>query len=258
MLNIAIVELHMPSILRKKNKLGSLINTIIIFFYSFVVFFKVEKMFEFKNDVLQAMFQLYQMDKDCKNGQMWFEKAQSLNLEFSEIHKNADFVNYVTKAAKYGHCDAHYFMFIISIRKPDNNKAALWHLHTACRNGKYLYELATVYHHGYHCCQRDSEKAKLLYKKAAELGNDEAEFSLEVARYTESYFGEPRQYRIGIQNAKKIASSNKCARDFIKSLKSSSAEAFYSDDDFEEADLQILREELDWEDELETESEDGE
>jgi hypothetical protein len=148
-----------------------------------------------------------------------------------------------------GNAHAQYLLYYLDVRT-GNVVQGLIHLKQSASLGYVLAlkDLSQEYKTGYYL-QRNLSLSKLLCCEAMKRGNKEAEFLWNVARFTESYFGEPRNFRLGLENAVKLKHSNEHPAQFLSSYITSSREALDSDDERQDSDYVDLRETIGWVDE---------
>jgi hypothetical protein len=212
---------------------------------------------------------------DIFNGHLWIPRTYQftdmslhllfnsykpvLNLSLKEIflanlfYASKERGSNLETAAVMGHPGAQYEMFSVSYKKREK-QASLNYLLCSAAQGypKALYTLSTMFE-GYWDLgvPRDLSTAKALCQEAANNGDEKAQFSLQVAPYTEGAYNTPVNYQLGVRNAKALADQgNKRAQDFIESIMSSSAEALTERREYiTEEDLNFLRSFLGWRDE---------
>lgn len=175
-------------------------------------------------------------DTTWEEHQVYCEKLMQLRHIFYDI-------------AIQGNAHAHYLLYYLDMRT-GNDVQGIIHLKQSASQGyaSALKCLSEVYHMGY-SVQRNVSLSKLLCYEAMKRGDEDAEFTWNVARFTESYFGEPRNFRLGLENAVKLKISNDHAANFLSAFLSSSREALESDDERQESDYVDLKEIIGWTDE---------
>ncbi len=153
-----------------------------------------------------------------------------------------------------GNAHAQYVLYCLDIRM-GNSTQAIGYLTQSALQGfpQALDHLSQEYQDGYHV-KRNLSISKLLCIEAMKKGNQDAEFKWKVARFTESYFQEPRNFRLGLENAVKLKDTNERVSEFIKAYQGASREALHSDDDREESDYNDLKEVIGWRDENSSDS----
>lgn len=166
--------------------------------------------------------------------------------------KNPDFLEY---AASIGHADAQYKMFSIALKSKKYSEAKNYLLSAAAqRNSEALLKLSDIYQGGYQLLIKDISKdlgmSERLCRESAVLGNEAAQFRLEVATLTEGFFGSKTNYQEGIKKAKELANKgNKRAEEFINSIMQSSSDSLMEGNELiTQTDLEFLKSHLGWED----------
>jgi TPR repeat protein len=88
---------------------------------------------------------------------------------------------------------------------------------------------------------------KILYKKAAGMGDEEAIFIYEVSSLTEGFAGTQRNFQLGVRKAQQLANGgNQVAVEWIKNLHCLSEESLIESDGMTEDDFVFLEEFLNW------------
>lgn len=201
----------------------------------------------FKSHVLKTLFQDY-VRQDISAGEVLLANFYySIGMQVSDKSLKELCLE---KAASIGHPEAQYDMFLSSFKNRKSQEAKNYLFSSASQgNSKALYTLSNV-HEGYWeiGIKKDLLIAKELCKEASDMNYPDAEFSLNVATYTEGAFGSDKNFQQGVRNAKLLAEKgNERANKFLNSIQRSSLESLTEvRDDLTDEDLDFLVRFLDW------------
>ncbi|MBW8310241.1 MAG: hypothetical protein K0M45_11530 [Candidatus Paracaedibacteraceae bacterium] len=171
----------------------------------------------------------------------------------SKFYQQKKIPDYLEYAAALGHSGAQYKMYFIKFKENALNEAKNYILSSAAqKHSDALLTLSKVYAGVWKIgLPKDMAIAKSLCKEAANQGNPEAVFRLEVATLTGGMFNSSIDYQAGILKAKELCEKgNPRATDFINAIMNSSGDALMEgNENITYDDLDFLKKELGWEDE---------
>ncbi|MEI8295996.1 MAG: hypothetical protein WCG04_05690, partial [Alphaproteobacteria bacterium] len=183
--------------------------------------------YQFKDIDLQGLFQPYFYKDPALDAQMIF-LANVLYAAGDMLYQQTGNSIHLEHAASIGHADAQFKMFLIAF-KAQKQEEAKNYLFCSAAQGYIpaLYALSTVFE-GYRQIgvPKDLRVAKALCQEAADLGDQEAIFVINVATLTEGTFGSQKNFQQGVRIAKELADGgNTHAQSFLEAIMKSSGDA---------------------------------
>lgn len=212
----------------------------------------IPKRIKFQNKLLQDLLGQYQPVLSSEDHYHIFlaNILYDAGLRFYQAHQVPDFLEH---AASLGHAQAQYHMYRIKISSSKTRQEAENYLFSAAaqQSPEALRTLSRVYRGGVLMKPQDYEIAHALCEAAAQQGDHEAQFCLEVATYTEGYLGGKIDYQKGIRHLKQLVESgNSSAIQCLDAIMQSSGDALMEGNEhMTYDDLDFLREFLGWKDE---------
>jgi len=213
---------------------------------------------EFNNDILKEIFDPFYHKFSEPEPEMIF-LANILYVAGGMLYDQKKNYVYLEHSASFGHPDALFKMFSIDFKKEKIAEAKNYLFCSAARgNLEALYTLSRAYEGNLFIgVPKDLNIAFLLCQEASNLGYPEAQFTIEVAAFTEGALGVKKDFQTGVRNAKRLGyEGNQLAKSFIEGIMMSSSEALQEwNEDITKEDINFLRNFLNWKDEGDSEDE---
>lgn len=208
--------------------------------------------YNFRNSTLEEFLRPYRHQL-CERDNNVIFLANILYVTGERLFEQTGDFSHLEHAATIGHPVAQRKMFTVyfKARKLQESQNML-SCSAAQGDAESLLLLSDVYRGFWGgVAAQNLEISKIMCQEAADLGNPQALFRMEVATLTEGLFGAARNYQRGIRKAKELADTgNQNAQNFLSAIMRSSGDALQEgNDSITYEDLDFLRSFLGWKDE---------
>jgi hypothetical protein len=182
----------------------------------------------FKNQAINTLLSRYYPQTEPSESGLIFS-ANILYLAGKAMYEKTGNPQHLEQAASIGHDRAQYDMFRIDYKLSKYDEALNYIFSSASQgNVNALLTLSSIYMGFWHLKEvtPNNNTARQLCQEAADRGNEEAIFRIQVSALTEGFFGDVINFQEGIKSAKRLADNkNTRAQKFIESIMHSSKEA---------------------------------
>ena len=163
----------------------------------------------FSNNTLQQLLKPYSPSLSPSDEHMIF-LANILYEAGTKVYDQINNTVYIEYAASIGHANAQRKMFSIDFKLGKLVESGNYLLCSAAQgNADALLTLSEVYQGFWQIgIPSDLNIARLLCQEAANRGNIDALYRIEVSTLTEGFFNSQRNYQQGIRKAKELADNN--------------------------------------------------